>query len=86
MFSPAGGSFGTYAGTFTMTAPNRKDFVTGTYLGKNDSSGDFYGFVPFSGVLTITGGRANSTADTEVPASRPWRPSSRPDREPPTTC
>jgi hypothetical protein len=55
-FNPAGGSFGTYAGTFTMTAPNRKDFVTGTYLGKNDSSGDFYGFVPFSGVLTITGG------------------------------
>jgi hypothetical protein len=48
--------FGTYAGIFTMTAPNRKDSVTGTYSGQNDNAGDFYGFGPFSGDLKITGG------------------------------
>lgn len=55
-FNPAGGSFGTYAGTFTMTAPNGKDSVTGTYSGQNNNAGDAYGFGPFSGVLTIAGG------------------------------
>jgi hypothetical protein len=48
--------FGTYAGVFTLTAPNGKDSVTGTYSGQNDNAGDFYGFGPFSGVLTVTGG------------------------------
>ena len=55
-FNPAGGSFGTYAGTFTMTAPNGKDSLIGTYSGQNDNGGDAYGFGPFSGGLTITGG------------------------------
>lgn len=54
--NPAGGSFGTYAGTFTMTAPNGKDSLTGTYAGQNTNSRDAYGFLPFSGELTITGG------------------------------
>jgi hypothetical protein len=51
-----GVGYGTYAGIFTMTAPNGKDSVTGTYSGQNDSAGDFYGFSPFSGDLKITGG------------------------------
>lgn len=54
-FNPASG-FGTYTGTFTMTAPNGKDSVTGTYSGQNDNGGDAYGFGPFSGKLMITGG------------------------------
>jgi len=37
--NPAGGLFGTYAGTFTMTAPNGKDSFTGMYSGKNDNTG-----------------------------------------------
>jgi hypothetical protein len=48
--------FGTYAGVFTLTAPNGKDSVTGTYSGQNDNTGDFYGFGPFSGQLSVTGG------------------------------
>jgi hypothetical protein len=55
-FDPASGSFGTYAGTFTMTASNGKDSITGTYSGQNDNAGDPYGFAPFSGELTITAG------------------------------
>lgn len=55
-FNPAGGSFGTYAGTLTTTAPNGKDSLTWAYSGKNDNGGDFYTFGPFSGTLTITGG------------------------------
>ncbi len=55
-FNPAGGSFGTYAGTLTTTAPNGKNSVTWAYSGKNDNGGDFYGFGPFSGTLTVTGG------------------------------
>jgi hypothetical protein len=55
-FNPAGGSFGTYAGTLTTTAPNGKDILTWAYSGQNDNAGDFYGFGPFSGVLTVTGG------------------------------
>jgi hypothetical protein len=55
-FNPAGGEFGTYAGVFTMTAPNGKDSMTGTYSGQNDNGGDAYGFGPFSGELTITSG------------------------------
>jgi hypothetical protein len=54
-FNPTSG-FGTYAGTFTMTAPNGKDSVTGTYSGQNNNAGDAYGFGPFGGKLTITGG------------------------------
>jgi hypothetical protein len=53
-FNPAGGSFGTYAGTFTMAAPNGEDSLTGTYSGQNDNAGDAYGFGPFSGKLTVT--------------------------------
>jgi len=52
----AGGPFGTYAGTLTTTAPNQKDSLTWAYSGQNDTQGDFYGFQPFSGNLTITGG------------------------------
>jgi len=55
-FYPNEGSFGTYAGTLTMTAPNGEDSLTWAYSGKNDNGGDFYGFGPFSGTLTITGG------------------------------
>lgn len=47
---------GTYAGTLTTTSPNGKDSVTWAYTGKNDNAGDFYGFQPFSGTLTVTGG------------------------------
>jgi hypothetical protein len=53
---PNASPFGTYNGTFTMTAPNGKDSLTGTYTGKNDNAGDAYGFGPFSGKLRITGG------------------------------
>jgi hypothetical protein len=55
-FNPATGSFGTYAGTLTTTAPNGKDSLTWAYSGQNDNAGDFYGFGPFSGKLTITEG------------------------------
>jgi len=55
-FNPAGGSFGTYAGTFTMTTPDGKDSIAGTYSGQNDNAGDAYGFGPFSGKWTVTGG------------------------------
>jgi hypothetical protein len=55
-FNPTAGSFGAYAGTLTTTAPNGKDSLTWTYSGQNDNAGDFYGFGPFSGKLTITGG------------------------------
>jgi hypothetical protein len=48
--------FGSYTGTLTTTAPNRKDSMTLAYSGKNDTAGDPYGFQPFSGTLTITGG------------------------------
>ena len=54
--NPNGSSFGTYAGTLTTTATNGKDSLTWAYSGQNDSPGDFYGFQPFSGELTITGG------------------------------
>lgn len=55
-FNPNDGPFGTYSGTLTTTAPNGKDSLTWAYSGKNDNGGDFYGFQPFSGTLTITGG------------------------------
>jgi len=57
-FNPVGGlqHFGTYAGTLTTTAPNKKDSLTWAYSGQNDNGGDFYTFGPFSGTLTITGG------------------------------
>jgi hypothetical protein len=57
-FNPVGGlqHFGTYAGTLTTTAPNKKDSLTWAYSGQNDNGGDFYAFGPFSGTLTITGG------------------------------
>lgn len=55
-FNPTAGSFGTYAGTLTTTAPNGKDSLTWAYSGQNDNAGDFYGFGPFSGVLTVMGG------------------------------
>lgn len=55
--NPAASSFGSYEGTFTLTAPNGKDSLTGIYTGKNTSAGDAYGFGPFSGEWKITGGR-----------------------------
>ena len=55
-FYPNEPPFGTYAGTLTTTSPNGKDSLTWAYSGKNDNGGDFYGFQPFSGTLTITGG------------------------------
>ncbi|SPF54716.1 exported hypothetical protein [Candidatus Sulfopaludibacter sp. SbA4] len=59
--------FGTYKGTFKMTAPNGKDSVKGTYTGKDDAPGDAYGFGPFSGTLTIAGGTGSlSRADGSI--------------------
>jgi hypothetical protein len=58
-FDPNGAPFGTYAGTLTTTAPNGTDSLSWAYAGKNDNGGDFYGFQPFSGTLTITGGTGN---------------------------
>jgi hypothetical protein len=57
-YNPVGGpqQVGTYAGTLTTTAPNKKDSLTWAYSGQNDNAGDFYTFGPFSGTLTITGG------------------------------
>jgi hypothetical protein len=54
--NPAASEFGSYEGTFTLTAPNGKDSLTGIYTGKNTSGGDAYGFGPFSGEWNITGG------------------------------
>jgi hypothetical protein len=53
---PSASPFGSYQGTFTMTAPNGKDSLTGIYTGENTSARDAYKFIPFSGELTITGG------------------------------
>jgi hypothetical protein len=55
-FDPTASSFGSYKGIFTMTAPNGKDSLTGTYTGKNTNGGDAYGFGNFSGDLKITDG------------------------------
>ena len=55
-FDPAAGPFGSYVGIFTLTAPNGKDSLTGTYTEKNTNAGDAYGFNTFSGDLKITGG------------------------------
>ena len=55
-FYPNNPPFGTYSGTLITTAPNGKDSLTWAYSGKNDNAGDFYGFQPFSGTLTITSG------------------------------
>jgi hypothetical protein len=53
---PTKSEFGSYEGIFTMTAPNGKDSLTGTYTGKNTNAGNIYNFGPFSGDLNITGG------------------------------
>jgi len=55
-FYPNEPPFGTYAGTLIMIAPNGKDSLTWAYSGKNDNGGDFYGFQPFSGTLTVISG------------------------------
>ena len=49
---------GTYDGTFTLTSPDGRDSVTGTYAGSDDVyAGEFTSrFFPFHGVLTATGG------------------------------
>jgi hypothetical protein len=53
---PAGGSVGTYAGKFEMTAGNG-DTLKGTYIGTQDSSLlDENGFGPLQGTLTFTSG------------------------------
>jgi hypothetical protein len=67
-FNPAAGSFGTYSGTLTMTAPNGKDSLTWAYSGQNYNAGDFYRFGPFSGKLAITGG-TGKFADAQGSAS-----------------
>jgi hypothetical protein len=54
--NPAGSTFGSYEGTFTLTAPNGKDSLTGIYTGKNTSGANAYGVGPFSGDWKITGG------------------------------
>jgi hypothetical protein len=54
--------YGTYSGTLTLsTTPpsvlaSPKDYLALAYSGKNDDGGDFYGFGPFSGTLTVTNG------------------------------
>jgi hypothetical protein len=50
--------YGAYSGTLTTrtNAPNGNDSVAWAYSGQNDNAGDAYGFGPFSGKLTITGG------------------------------
>jgi hypothetical protein len=77
-FNPTAGSFGTYAGTLTTTAPNGKDSLTWAYSGQNDNAGDSYGFGPFSGVLTVTGGTGKfdgaSGSATFTAASGPSSP------------
>ena len=51
--------YGSYLGTMTLsvTPPTviaaPKDVLTLAYSGKNDDGGDFYGFQPFSGTLTV---------------------------------
>jgi len=55
-FDPTQPPYGTYAGTLNMAAPNGNDALTWAYSGKNDNGGDFYGFGPFSGKLTIKAG------------------------------
>jgi hypothetical protein len=53
---PGGGSVGTYAGAFVITAGNGET-LNGTYAGTEDFSGlDANGFGPFQGTLTVTGG------------------------------
>jgi hypothetical protein len=58
--------YGSYAGTMTLsvtppvTPPSviapPKDVLTLAYSGRNDDGGDFYGFQPFSGKLTVKSG------------------------------
>jgi hypothetical protein len=55
-FDPTASTFASYKGIFTMTSPNGKDSLTGTYTGKNTGGGDAYGFGRFSGDLKITDG------------------------------
>jgi hypothetical protein len=55
-FYPDKPPYGTYTGTLSATAPNGSDSLTWDYSGQNDNGGDFYGFGPFSGKLTVTGG------------------------------
>jgi len=68
-----------YNGTFIMTAPNGKDSLTGTYVGKNTNARYPYGFGPFAGELRITGGagkfddarrQAHFTAVADINCSR----------------
>jgi len=49
---------GTYDGSFTLSSPDSRDTVTGTYVGSDDAPvGDIPGvFFPFHGVLTATAG------------------------------
>jgi hypothetical protein len=54
--------FGNYVGTMTLspTPPpsvgSPKDYLTLIYSGQNNDAGDFYGFQPFGGKLTVTRG------------------------------
>jgi hypothetical protein len=55
-FNPNQGKYGTYMGTLSTAAPYGNDSLTWAYSGRNDNAGDFYGFGPFSGKLTVTSG------------------------------
>jgi len=58
--------YGSYAGTLTLSTtppvsqptilPAPKDVLTLTYVGKNTDGGDFYGFEPVTGTLTVDSG------------------------------
>jgi len=50
--------FGTYAGTLTTTAPNKKDSLTWAYVGQNDNgvTSTASAHSVAHGTLTITGG------------------------------
>ena len=49
---------GTYAGSFTLSSPDGRDTVTGTYAGADDPCAECFPgvFFPFHGVLTATTG------------------------------
>jgi hypothetical protein len=65
-FNPNSTKFGGYAGTLTLSVtppvtqpsliPPPTDILTLTYSGQNTDAGDFYGFEPFKGKLTVVSG------------------------------
>ncbi len=58
-YNPGADTYGSYAGSFQMTAPDGTDSLEGTYSGQNydyGPNGDSLGFGPFRGKLTVTEG------------------------------